>query len=493
MRLAVGITLLLAVLTSARVDGAAADPRPANPSHAFPLWFESHHGAYVSRGAGYALSVSPGAAVLALRGGTVRMRMLGGSVSPHMEPLDPLPGHATWCAGGDACETFATYGQVLNRSVYPGIDVVFYGNQGRLEYDFRVAAGSSARRIALAFEGARRMQIDNRGDLLLNTGAAEIRQSKPIAYQLVEGRPREVAVAYRLDRAGHVRFRLGQHDSRRELVIDPALIFDNQVGASAGSAATALALDAQGNVYVAGQNYPLNSRITGPPGDLFIDKWNAAGNQLIYSTNLGGSGLDVVSGLAVDAGGSAYLYGTTTSTDFPVTANAFQKSLVGIRNAFVVKASPDGTRLVYSSLLGGGAEQTGGIAVDSSGAAYVIGTTFNNFPTTPAAVEINLGGDLDDALAVGADGVQRAEAEAVGGAGQVDNLTGGVELDGAVHSAPLGVVKDVVGFEAQLDVAGLFLAELNLLVERHVPVLEAGAAKTVDAGIGVSGGPPAAS
>jgi uncharacterized protein (TIGR03437 family) len=368
----------------ASIAAVAADARLAKMVYSLPLSFESHGTTYISRGAGYALSVSPDGAVLALRGGTVRMRMVGSNAAARMEARDLLSGHATYFLGNSAGETFQMYGQVLDRSVYPGIDLVFHGNQDRLEYDFRVAAGSSARRIALAFEGGGRAEIDARGDLVLHASAVEIRQSKPVAYQMVAGRKRDVAVSYRLDNAGHARFHLGPHDSKRDLVIDPTLVFDNQFGAS-GSAATAVALDTQGNVYVTGQN-PF-SPIAGTSGDVFINKWNAAGDQLIYSANLGGNGTDRVSGLAVDASGNAYVVGWTSSLNFPVTANAFQKSLNGTDNAFVAKVSPDGTRLVYASLLGGGSEQTGGIAVDSSGAAYVTGATLTNFPTTANAFQ----------------------------------------------------------------------------------------------------------
>ena len=131
------------------------------------------------------------------------------------------------------------------------------------------------------------------------------------------------------------------------MAADHSLVFDNQFGVP-GSAATAVALDAQGDVYVAGQS-PFNP-IAGSPGDVFINKWNAAGNQLIYSASLGGNGTERVSGLAVDASGSAYVVGTTSSITFPVTANAFQKSLNGTVNAFVAKLSPDGKQLVYAAL-----------------------------------------------------------------------------------------------------------------------------------------------
>jgi uncharacterized protein (TIGR03437 family) len=336
-----------------------------------PPVFEAHGDSYVSRGPDYALSLSPSGAVLAVPGGRVRMRMVGGNAAARLEALEPLP-------------AVETYGQVLRRSIYPGIDLLFHGNGSHLEYDFRVAAGRSAREIALAFEGAGRPEIDARGDLVLHAGTVEIRQPMPVAYQVVNGQRRDVAASYRLDKLGHVRFRLGPHDSSRELVIDPTLLFDNVFGVPY-SAAGAVALDAQGNVYVAGQ---ITLAPGGPAGDIFVEKWNAAGDQLIYSAHLGGNnGNDQVTGMVVDSSGSAYLVGATGSPNFTVTSNAFQKSLIGNRNAFVAKLRPDGTGLVYASFLGGGYEQTGGIAVDASGAAYLTGSTVSNFPVTANAFQ----------------------------------------------------------------------------------------------------------
>ncbi len=223
-----------------------------------------------------------------------------------------------------------------------------------------------------------------RGDLILHAGQTEIRQTKPIAYQMLNGQRREVAASFQLDQAGHVRFRLGPYDSNRDLVIDPKLLFDNQFGPPYSSA-SAIALDAQGNIYVAGQT---TVHQAGSTGDTFVNKWNPTGTQLIYSINFGGNnGTDTVSGIAVDSVGSAYLIGATGSPNFTVTANAFQKNLIGNRNAFVAKVSADGTQLIYASLLGGGYEQTGGIAVDTSGAAYITGSTYTNFPVTANAFQ----------------------------------------------------------------------------------------------------------
>ncbi len=377
---------LISLILFASIAALAADVRFQKP----PLYFESHGDSSVSHGAGFTLTVSPKGAVLAVPGGTVAMRAVRSNAAARLEVLDPLPGHVTYFSANGAAKTFETYGQVLSRSVYPGIDMVFRGNQDRLEYDFQVAAGGAAGQIALAFDVASdesaRPEVDARGDLVLHVGASEIRQPKPVAYQMVNGRRREVAASYWLDKAGHVRFRLGRHDSNRDLVIDPMLVFQNQFG-TPYSSAEAVALDAQGNVYVAGQTtvVPLPAGLV---GDSFVSKWNAEGNQLIYSAHFGGTnGNDQVSGIAVDSSGSVYLMGATGSPNFTVTANAFQKNLVGNRNAFVAKLSPDGTHLVYSSFLGGGFEQSGGIAVDDSGAAYVTGTTYTGFPVTANAFQ----------------------------------------------------------------------------------------------------------
>ncbi len=275
-------------------------------------------------------------------------------------------------------------GQVVDRSIYPGIDLLIHGDRNPLEYDFRLAPGADPSRVELAFDGGGRPEIDARGDLILHAGPIRIRQTKPIAYQMVNGRRREVAASFQLDQAGHVRFRLGAYDTNRDLVIDPTVLFDNQFGPPYSSA-SAIALDTQGNIYVAGQT---TVHQAGSAGDTFLNKWNPTGNQLIYSINFGGNnGTDTVSGIAVDSAGSAYLIGATGSPNFTVSANAFQKNLIGNRNAFVAKLSADGTHLIYASLLGGGFEQTGGIAVDSSGAAYITGSTFNNFPVTMNAFQ----------------------------------------------------------------------------------------------------------
>jgi uncharacterized protein (TIGR03437 family) len=171
---------------------------------------------------------------------------------------------------------------------------------------------------------------------------------------------------------------------------DPQLAFKNLFGGSASSTTNAIAIDAQGSLYVTAQGVTVqsgNSRdvLTSPP--VLVEKWNSAGDKLIYSKTFGGSAFNVPAGIAVDTNGSAYIVGYTTSSDFPVTANAYQSRLIGDRNAFVVKLSADGSQIVYATLLGGGSELPAAIAVDSSGAAYLTGSVVSGFPTTANAFQ----------------------------------------------------------------------------------------------------------
>lgn len=276
----------------------------------------------------------------------------------------------------------------MSRTVYPGIDLVVHLNHNQLEYDFRIAPGVDPHQIELTLDGAGRPTIDANGDLVFWAGGTEIRHTKPIAYQLQNGRRSEVGARFQIDKAVHVHFELDAYDSALELVIDPTVVFANQFG-EPGSAVAAMALDAQGNIVVAG---PRSFTIAGASGDIFVSKWDPSGTQLLLSTSFGGTdGTDVVSGVAVDSSGGIYVTGSTGQQNFTVTSNAFQKKLIGGRNAFVTKLVADSMQIAYSSYLGSGSEQPGGIAVDSSGAAYVTGSTDMNFPVTANAFQTSPG------------------------------------------------------------------------------------------------------
>jgi uncharacterized protein (TIGR03437 family) len=216
------------------------------------LALEARDRQYVSHGPGYALSVTSSAAFLNLNGHQVRMSVVGASPNSPLEALDRMPGTANYIFGGDVRASYHLYGRIRQRAVYPGIDLIFRGNQEHLEYDFEVAAGRHPERINLAFEGVDDIRLDPNGDLVLQAGAIQIHQPKPVAYQFIARQKQPVDVAYRIDASHHIRFRTGPYNQHRLLVIDPQIVFDNSFGGSSQSSAAGLARDPQGNLYVTG-------------------------------------------------------------------------------------------------------------------------------------------------------------------------------------------------------------------------------------------------
>jgi hypothetical protein len=280
--------------------------------------------------------------------------------------------------------------------VYPGIDVVYYGNQRRLEYDFVVEPGRNPDAIALEFAGAEKMEVEpETGDLLLGIGEKIIRQHKPVVYQETSAGKREVDGRYALRSGGRVGFEVGEYDRNATLIIDPVLVYSTFLGGNGSQEqGKSIAVDSTGNAYVAGftesADFPTANAAQGTNRgafDVFVTKLNAAGSALVYSTYLGGSGSELCQALAVDSTGNAYVTGSTVSTDFP-TVNAIQSTTgsPGASDAFVAKLSTSGSALVYSTYLGGTGFEAGiSIAVDSTGNAYVTGfTESTNFPIANA-------------------------------------------------------------------------------------------------------------
>ncbi|MBI2829078.1 MAG: SBBP repeat-containing protein, partial [Acidobacteria bacterium] len=309
-----------------------------------------------------------------------------------------------------------SYARVRYESVYPGVDLVYYGNQRQLEYDFVVAPGADPGAIKLAFEGARSIERDASGNLILRTAGGDLRMHKPVVYQEVGGVKRLIPGRYVVASKQQVGFHVAAYDRSKPLVIDPVLVYSTFLGGSGNDFGFRIAVDSAGNAYVTGgtdsTNFPgpggiaapkLGSSAKGAGGDVFVTKLNPAGTALVYSTYLGGSGNDGGIGIAVDSAGNAYVTGTTNSADFPTTLGAFDVTFNGVQDVFVTKLNPAGSALVYSTYLGGsGFERPNGIAVDSAGNAYVMGRTTStistnpllNFPTTAGAFQtIAPGGD----------------------------------------------------------------------------------------------------
>jgi Beta-propeller repeat len=349
-----------------------------------PLSFEANHGQtdprvkFLARGRGYNLFLTSQEAVLVVSPPTgrptapgagappravearsatpsavVRMQLVGAHADPPGAGHETMPGKSHYLIGRDPRQwrtDIPQYGTVTYEGVYPGVDLLYYGRQGQLEYDFVVRPGADPRAITLAFTGVRDVRLGAGGELVLGVEGGEIRQRAPVLYQEVDGVRQAVAGGYRIEEQQHVRFEVGPYDVSRPLVIDPVLV---------------------------------------------------------YASYLGGSGVDVGSGIAVDLLGQAYVTGYTTSADFPTTPGAFQPGHAGSEDAFVAKLDRSGSALVYASYLGGSGEDRGfAIAVDLVGQAYVTGHTASaDFPVTSRALQPAYAGGAFDAFVakIGAD------------------------------------------------------------------------------------------
>ena len=339
------------------------------------------------------------------------MKLVGPSPHATVSGVDELPGKSNFFIGNDPKKwrsNVPTYAKVKYEGVYSGIDLVYYGNQQQLEFDFVVAPGADPRCIRFDVRGTKRIRRDENGDLVLKMemGEDEIRWHKPIAYQEKNGTRQLVATHYAVKDKNRVSFEMAGYDIHRPLYIDP-LIYSTYLGGNGEDRGTGIAVDSAGNAYVTGatssSNFPtvnpLQPASEGVGYDAFVVKINPAGSALVYSTYFGGSGLDVAQGVAVDSAGNAYVTGITQSTDFP-TMNPLQPAYGGgDQDAFVAKINPTGSALVYSTYLGGNGNDLGyGIAVDSAGNAYVTGATSStNFPTMNP-LQPAYGGGEDDAF-----------------------------------------------------------------------------------------------
>lgn len=392
----------------------AVEPTPVLDRYAqLPLAFEPNLGQasaqvqYVARAAGYALFVtpteltmafSPRASQSASKPEIIRMKLEGGSRTASVTGLDKLHGISAYFTGSDPSKWLPEvpqYGRIQYRTVYPGVDLVYYGNGRQLEYDFVVSPGADPNRIRLSYDGQRQLRIDSSGDLILSTSAGDLKQPKPHVYQVIDGRRIDVDTTYALN-AGKLAFAVAPYRHDQPLVIDPVLIYSTFFGGNARI--NDLALDSSGSVYVAGETvsftFPVKNAfqstgLVGLTPDAFVAKLNppdAAGRiSLAYSTYLGGNNGDRASGIAIDPTGAAYLSGTTDSRNFPI-ANAYQAVFPGNSSSgFVTKLNPytgsGPVTLAYSTYLGGNYQQFEKIAVDPTGAAYVVGSSFSaDFP-----------------------------------------------------------------------------------------------------------------
>lgn len=453
-----------AVITGKSLSGTAASISADYGN--LPLSFEANQGQidaqvrFLSRGQGYSLFLTASEAVLALnkpaesatarsesepaqdqKSDIIRLQLSGGNPHAKVTGLDKLPGQSHYFIGNDPKQwhtDVAHYAKVKYQEVYPGIDLVYYGNQRQLEYDFIVNPGSDPRDIILSFQGADTLEIDADGHLILHTAQGELTQHRPVVYQKLQGQRKAIEGRYILipanlsskaneDKARKVSFQIASYDTNQPLIIDPILSYASYLGGSGNDYGQSIALDTLGNAYITGytgsSNFPTSPEALdatcgsdgacNPDGsgrptlNAFITKLNATGSALMYSTYLGGTRGELGIGIVVDTAGQAYITGLTHSPDFPTTPGAFDRVCgtdgncnpfrgFGSSDVFITKLNTMGNALIYSTYLGGrGSEDSfGGIAIDTEGNAYVAGNTasgdfpiLNAFQATLAGVQ----------------------------------------------------------------------------------------------------------
>ena len=460
------LALICCEYAQSEMPGSAAAHRTIG-SISSPLTFEPNLGQaaarvqFLSLGSGYSLFLAPNEAILNLERqqttasqgpfgkleapaiDTLHMKLVGANTNAVVVGVDPQPGVVSYLVGNDPKKWHSgvpTFGKVNYSQIYPGVDLVFYGNQRQLEYDFVVAPGVDPNQIAWQIDGAS-PTVDKDGNLELNAANGPVSFKRLAVYQL--NGDNKVAVDGSFEIAGNkISFRFGDYDHAKPLIIDPVLSYATYLGGTSTdyigswvgpghtSPTQAIAVDAQGSVYVTGYTYSIDFPTTQNPyrstpptkmpgvspgswASVFVTKFSPDGSSLVYSTYLGGNGEDYGFAIAVDSGGNAYVTGSTTSPDFPATQGAYQTVCSPAPtnlpppyasnctsfyqpSAFVTKLNSTGTGLVYSTFLGGwGNSGAVAITVDNAGRAYIAGnveeycyvyTTFQGcFPTTPGA------------------------------------------------------------------------------------------------------------
>lgn len=316
------------------------------------------------------------------------------------EGVDRRPGKSNYF-GGDSPNRSITgvpsYSKVRYSDVYPGIDLVFYGNQRQFEYDFVVAPSGDPQKIRLTIDGADYLEIDSAGRLVAQVGNEKVIQDRPFVYQPSEqAQDTIVEGAWVLLGQNDVGFELGAYDRERPLIIDPVIVYSTLLNGSMVSKGSDISVDEQGFVYVVGETSSPDFPVTGGAiqtdygqtvRNAFVAKLNPAGDQVVFATYLGGRAIDSAFGVDTDPQGNVYVTGFTGTQGFPLTPGAFDTERAGA-TGFIAKLSPDGSQLLYSTFIGdggGGFEAGNAIAVDAEGFAYVAGTTTSSaFPVVNA-------------------------------------------------------------------------------------------------------------
>jgi hypothetical protein len=385
-----------------------------------------------------------------------------GSVDRHVEGALPDAAHISYFGGADPAawrSNLPTHRELRYAEVWPGIEASVAIQADRLKYQFLVNPGAKPDSIRLRYNGAKRLALGDAGDLHIETDDGTLVDAAPSAFQSINGRQVPVSSRFVLGTGGEYRISVGDYDETRPLVIDPAILYASYLGSAGVDEGRGIAVDASGNAYVTGFTWWIDFPTTNgayqtglgggdtnnPKRDAFVAKINATGTALIYATYLGGTNHDEGRAIAVDSGGNAYITGQTWSADFPTTAGAFQRT-PGALSAFVTKLNSTGSALVYSTYYGATATVVSGdgIAVDTSGRAYVVGKVIGrNLPVTPTGFQQAYAGQHQDGY------LMRLAAD--GASLEYGTFIGGSDFDAAHGIAVEGTDAFVAGLTLSAD------------------------------------------
>jgi uncharacterized protein (TIGR03437 family) len=415
---------------------------------------------FVAQGASHSIRLSPTQAVFNFPGTTekaarqIRATIEGAQMRVRGQAQEPLGGRVNYLRGNDPKKWLTdipTFGRVTFPGIYPGIDLAYHGSAGQVESDFIVNPGADPSRIRINFDGSDQVRLESDGSLTIAAGEHRLRWRKPSLYQATAtGRKKPVEGRFRQDDDKTIGFEVGLYDLRQPLIIDPVITYATYFGTPATEGAARVAADASGNAYIVGASdsgsFPISpgalngssdSIDGGLRGDVIVAKLNAAGNQMVFTTHLGGGNSNTGVGIALDSSGNIYLTGLTASSDFPHTTDLTTKAILTNENCFVTKLNPSASQIIYSTLIGGSSHDgCNAIGLDSAGNAYVVGGTMStDFPTVNA-VQTTLKGSSANmyninafAAKLSADGTKLLYSTYLGG--NAYNLATAVAVDGS--------------------------------------------------------------
>jgi len=364
-------------------------------------------------------------------GAQIILEFPGSSLSAKIHGTSKQNGVTNYYTGNDPSEWYtniSSYGSLIYEGLYPGINMICSGDQGTIKNEFHVAPGVDPGLIQMSYAGANKVKLSRNGDLFIRTNEGVLVDAAPVAYQMIDGETKEIKVNYRV-RQGVVSFKLGAYDPGLPLIIDPEFSYVTYYSGSQETNGVGVAVDKDGYLLFAGYSRATDLPVANPVQqsnagweDAFVVKIDTSTGDYVYATYMGGDSSEIVRDFAIDEDGNAYITGSTISSDFPVSENAYQKTSNGYQEAFLTKLGPDGM-VVYSTLLGGSnRDYSYSMTLNARQEAYLTGyAASSNFPLSNA-FQTTLGGNYD---------VFISKFSAGGDSLLYSTFLGGTDLEGA--------------------------------------------------------------